>query len=841
MPTTDRLLVLGLDGATWNVLDPMRRRGRMPNLDALLMDSARGTLRSSVPPMTAAAWATMQTGCGPARHGIFDHRYYDAASGRMKVNHAARIRVPTTWQILSEAGRSIISLNLPGTFPAPAGVRGIVVSGMDAPHLDAATKSCPAFAARLKALVPDYSLKYFWKRAPQSLDELQENARQTVNSFRGRAEGGLLADRAQADWSVLMVQFQNLDPFQHRAWRHLNVDETGINDPPWNAAAETVLEGLDTAIGRLVELADRRGAAVLVVSDHGFGPCRGRIHANRILVDAGVARMPGTGGQILRRARQGLDHLRIWSAKRDDPEARSASFDLSVTAQFPFDWKRTLAFAPHQDTAAMVYLNRAGARLTTPRQLDDARNAAALALGEARHPETNTPLFPTVICMAEAHNLDPAEMGYPDLLALPDEAYWVRTKLSPGSDWIEPDPNPPGPTALRGSSPCEPPESIPAGPSPPASTTSPRPSSPCSTYRSRAIWKGPPCPASPTDQPPATTSRPKSCKAPTSPSTSTPTRNTPSSSNGSPTSDTSSREGATSSGAKALRQGQISDHAPDDRCGGHLIFVGPSAPGGRLPQLPLPRINTKTIPYPSSASRSVGGFLYALGLTSIALALPGVWPGRVEAILVRGRGDVAAEVGVAMQAGCDAIGVTACAGVPGVVPVAEHGRPHPGDRRVVRATMGRRARVERRAMIAVEHDAGPRRYRQGGRDRHEEDDGSVAAGRLMISGRHGCAAPHDVTAVARTHATGFGRAPGSALRNRGDQWPESPSGRRHPDDRRNWTWRDRPDRFSGTRSAGWTDRSVASALDPTTGPIERGEAGCSVLDFGGQSEAARSA
>src|SRR3954465_9905620 len=105
MPS-DRLLILGLDGATWTVLDPMRRRGLMPNLDALLGRAAHGTLRSTIPPVTTAAWTTMQTGCGPARPGLFDHRYYDAASNQMKVNHSGRIRVPTFWHHLSDAGRS---------------------------------------------------------------------------------------------------------------------------------------------------------------------------------------------------------------------------------------------------------------------------------------------------------------------------------------------------------------------------------------------------------------------------------------------------------------------------------------------------------------------------------------------------------------------------------------------------------------------------------------------------------------------------------------------------------------------------------------------------------------
>jgi len=447
MPTTDRLVILGLDGATWTVLDPIRRRGLMPNLDALLARSAHGTLRSTVPPVTSAAWSTMMTGCSPARHGVFDHRYYDAQAGRMKVNHAGRVRVPTVWHQLSAAGRSVVSLNLPVTYP-PLDVRGIVVSGMDAPHLEAALSGSPAFAERLRAEVPGYHLRVLWKRPPRDLAELTENSRATAEVFRARAEAALLADRMQPDWSAMMVQFQNLDPFQHRAWRFLNVDETGIDDPGLNAAAGLTMRGLDDAIGLLCELADRRGAGVVAVSDHGFGPCLGRIHVNRILIDAGVARLPGPAGKVALKAAQAADRLRLWGAKRDDPEARSASFETSVAAQFPFDWKRTLAFAPHQDTAAMVYLNSTarhpGAPLATPRQVDDARAAALEALAAAKHPETGVALFPQVLATAEAYNLDPAEQGYPDLIALPDEPYWVRTKLAPGRSWVEADPNLPG-------------------------------------------------------------------------------------------------------------------------------------------------------------------------------------------------------------------------------------------------------------------------------------------------------------------------------------------------------------------------------------------------------------
>jgi predicted AlkP superfamily phosphohydrolase/phosphomutase len=82
--------------------------------------------------------------------------------------------------------------------------------------------------------------------------------------------------------------------------------------------------------------------------------------------------------------------------------------------------------------------------LFTPRQIDDACQAAAQALSSARHPETDRPLFPQVIATAEAYQLDPAREGYPDLIALPDEPYWVRSRLTASSAWVSPDPNLPG-------------------------------------------------------------------------------------------------------------------------------------------------------------------------------------------------------------------------------------------------------------------------------------------------------------------------------------------------------------------------------------------------------------
>lgn len=100
----------------------------------------------------------------------------------------------------------------------------------------------------------------------------------------------------------------------------------------------------------------------------------------------------------------------------------------------------------------MVYVNSAvrqgmtrhTAPIFTPRQIDEACQAAAQALEDARHPATSERLFPQIILTADSYGIDPAREGYPDLIALPDEPYWVRTKLTPHGSWVEPDPNLPG-------------------------------------------------------------------------------------------------------------------------------------------------------------------------------------------------------------------------------------------------------------------------------------------------------------------------------------------------------------------------------------------------------------
>ena len=133
-----RVLVIALDGATYDVLAPLAAEGVMPSLAHFMGQAALVELRSTEPAVTPVAWTTFQTGCDPGAHGIFDYRYLDHRHRRLPLNHAGRIRRATMFDALAAEGSEVVSLNLPMTYSPAAGVRGIVVGGLDSPSTAAA-------------------------------------------------------------------------------------------------------------------------------------------------------------------------------------------------------------------------------------------------------------------------------------------------------------------------------------------------------------------------------------------------------------------------------------------------------------------------------------------------------------------------------------------------------------------------------------------------------------------------------------------------------------------------------------------------------------------------------
>lgn len=442
-PPISRVLVIGLDGATYDLLTPWARSGRMPNLAKLMQNSALAIVNSTKPYITPVAWTTFQTGCDPADHGILDYRYLDHRRRRLLLNHAGRISRPTLLEAVSAGGGEVVSLNLPMTYPAWATTRGIVVGGLDSPSIEAALEPYPEFAARLKAAGAHYDLSTVWRRKPTTFEELCDGVAQTEASFRGQATAARIADR-MSDWRLMIVQFQVLDALQHRCWHLLGGESDEPAPTKWRTKARQALRALDDSLGELLELASRRGAAVVTLSDHGFGPFREKITLPELLGARGLLKLPGWGAKAGFHLRRGGWKMRKILWRRFRPGCSTAQLTRPLDSLLPIDWRRSVAMAMHGDLGGLIYLNsreRFGSGpVNTPRQREQALADTMAAFREARHPDSGERLFVDVSSTSSRFACDPVERMWPDLVAIPAPGFHTRHKFDAAPQLLRRDP-----------------------------------------------------------------------------------------------------------------------------------------------------------------------------------------------------------------------------------------------------------------------------------------------------------------------------------------------------------------------------------------------------------------
>lgn len=113
-----RVIVLGIDGGTWTVIEPMMEAGELPNLKKLYSSGLHGVLESRPPILSPVVWTTIFTGFGHAKHGVKD----------WKTSQSVNRRVGAIWEILRDNDKKVDVFNVPATWP-PDPVPGVLLSG----------------------------------------------------------------------------------------------------------------------------------------------------------------------------------------------------------------------------------------------------------------------------------------------------------------------------------------------------------------------------------------------------------------------------------------------------------------------------------------------------------------------------------------------------------------------------------------------------------------------------------------------------------------------------------------------------------------------------------------
>jgi predicted AlkP superfamily phosphohydrolase/phosphomutase len=399
-----RILVIGIDGATFDLVRPWAEQGSLPTLARLMAEGVHGPLESTLPPVTSPAWPTFATGKNPGKHGVFD--FIRPIGGQFELVNAASLRAPTLWDILSKAGRTVGVMNVPVTYP-PSPVNGFVIAGMLSPM--AGTFTYPP------DLLDRYADQMKPYRIAPSVQYKEGNERVfTVDLLELVDRRGRYALRLMQDhpYDFLMFHFQATDVLQHALWKfvdpsHHRYDAKGA--AAFLPAFRGIYQRIDDYIGQMLEhLADE--TTVIVMSDHGFGPLHHTVNVNLFLLDQGLLNLKKGVWTRLKTGlfRAGLTPASIWhlierAGLQNYVWQVSRSTRNKVVSKFlsfdDVDWSRTLAYSIGH--VGQIYINLKGREpegIVEPgAEYQAVRQRVIETLQELRHPQSGQPMVDEVI------------------------------------------------------------------------------------------------------------------------------------------------------------------------------------------------------------------------------------------------------------------------------------------------------------------------------------------------------------------------------------------------------------------------------------------------------------
>lgn len=250
------VLLIGVDGASWDFLKPWINDGKLPTLKRLFDSGSTGYLNTTIPPLSCTAWTSLFTGTNPGKHGIFE---YLTKSG--KLINSRMIKSEKIWNILSQHGKRCCIIDVPLTYPVEE-INGYMVSGVLTPPNEKIYSYPPGLMSLLKK--HDYQIGVeYEKSAPLIPDQ------QSVIERRD--------DLLKELYGVVERKYLTLRELMNECWDFFMFvisETTQVKDLFWDKK-EIVLEfykKIDSYLGDLIMSYSNKNSNpyVFIVSDHGF-------------------------------------------------------------------------------------------------------------------------------------------------------------------------------------------------------------------------------------------------------------------------------------------------------------------------------------------------------------------------------------------------------------------------------------------------------------------------------------------------------------------------------------------------------------------------------------------
>ena len=276
-----KVMVIGLDCAEPDLVFN-RWLKDLPNIRALVEGGGHGPLRSCDPPITVPAWSVMTSSKSPGTLGVYGFRNRaDHSYDKHTIANSGAIKVDRVWDILSRAGKRVVLIGIPQTFP-PQPVNGILVGDFLTPDTKCDYTYPSEFKHEIEKVVGEYILDVRQFRTDKKDEILKDIFDMTRKRF-ALARHTL----AREAWDFFMMVEIGVDRIHHAFWQYL--DKTHRKYVPGNPYENSIFDYykvVDQEIGELLKLADK-DTTIFIVSDHGAQKMEGAICVNEWLIREG--------------------------------------------------------------------------------------------------------------------------------------------------------------------------------------------------------------------------------------------------------------------------------------------------------------------------------------------------------------------------------------------------------------------------------------------------------------------------------------------------------------------------------------------------------------------------
>ena len=280
-----KVLILGLDGVSWNILLPLIEKGKLPTFKRLMKNGVWGDLESTIPPWTIPAWVSLSTGKNPGKLGFAS--FFVKQGYSLKPYFMVFSRQVKLWDILSESGKEVLLVNLPDIHIAYR-IRGCMIAGFL--YSNERQICFPSeLIGELNNVIGGYKIDIVdIGEDKKNILHLPMNKQYLANNIEELLEKNFAAFKyvlSSKNWDFAFLVTTATDRANHKYLGKVDLS--------------CFYEKVDYEIGELLNFINCDETTVFIVSDHGFGLCNHRFNLNHYLVMKNFLQIKVRGRSII--------------------------------------------------------------------------------------------------------------------------------------------------------------------------------------------------------------------------------------------------------------------------------------------------------------------------------------------------------------------------------------------------------------------------------------------------------------------------------------------------------------------------------------------------------------